>query len=118
MPKSAAAVAALPMRIDQTLDMVQKGHVKVGMELSSNEKFSKDIRAAAGLIAIAPSVPRDWDHFEMEKDFRGCHLKITVHNDEHREAGCRRMLVNGKEVPGNYIPQELLTKVTEVEMWM
>ena len=51
--ESAAAVAALPMRIDQTLDMVQKGHVKVGMELSSNEKFSKDIRAAAGLIAIA-----------------------------------------------------------------
>ena len=35
------------------LDMVQKGHVKLGMELSSNEKFSKDIRAAAGLVAIA-----------------------------------------------------------------
>ena len=50
---SAAAMAALPTRIDQTLDMVQKGHVKMGMELSSNEKFSKDIRAAAGLVAIA-----------------------------------------------------------------
>ena len=50
---SAAALAALPTRIDQTLDMVQKGHVRVGMELSSNEKFSKDIRAAAGLVAIA-----------------------------------------------------------------
>ncbi|MBR0403905.1 MAG: AarF/ABC1/UbiB kinase family protein [Eggerthellaceae bacterium] len=50
---SAAAMAALPTRIDQTLDMVQKGHVKVGMELSSNERFSKDIRAAAGLVAIA-----------------------------------------------------------------
>ena len=50
---SAAAMAALPARIDQTLDMVQKGHVKVGMELSSNKKFSKDIRAAAGLVAIA-----------------------------------------------------------------
>ncbi len=51
--ESAEAMASLPTRIDQTLDMVQKGHVKVGMELSSNEKFSKDIRAAAGLIAIA-----------------------------------------------------------------
>ena len=51
--KSAEAMAALPMRIDQTLDMVQKGHVKVGMELSSSEKFSRDIRAAAGLIAIS-----------------------------------------------------------------
>ena len=46
-------MAALPTKIDQTLDMVQKGHVKLGMELSSNEKFSKDIRAAAGLVAIA-----------------------------------------------------------------
>ena len=25
---------------------------------------------------------------------------------------------NGKDVPGNYIPEELLAKVTEVEMWM
>ena len=50
---SSAAMTALPMRIDQTLDMVQKGHVKLGMELSSNERFSKDIRAAAGLIALA-----------------------------------------------------------------
>ena len=51
--ESAEAMAALPMRIDQTLDMVQKGHVKVGMELSGNEKFSRDIRAAAGLLALA-----------------------------------------------------------------
>ena len=50
---SAAAMASLPTKIDQTLDMVQKGHVKIGMELSSNERFSRDIRAAAGLIAIA-----------------------------------------------------------------
>ena len=51
--ESAEAMAALPTRIDQTLDMMQKGHMKIGMELSSNERFSKDIRAAAGLIAIA-----------------------------------------------------------------
>ena len=51
--ESAAAMAALPTRIDQTLDMVQKGHVRIGMELSSNEGFSKDIRAAAGLVALA-----------------------------------------------------------------
>jgi cellobiose phosphorylase len=63
-------------------------------------------------------VPRSWGLFEIDKDFRGCHLHIVVHNDEHRESGCRRLLVNGKEVPGNYIPEELLTKATEVEMWM
>ena len=51
--ESAEAMASLPMRIDQTLDMVQKGHVKVGMQLSATEKLSRDIRAAAGLVAIA-----------------------------------------------------------------
>ena len=50
---SASALVNLPTKIHDTLDMVQKGHVRVGMELSSNEKFAKDIRAAAGLIAIA-----------------------------------------------------------------
>ena len=50
---SAAALVTLPAKAEQTLDMVQKGHVKIGMELSSNEEFSRDIRAAAGLVAIA-----------------------------------------------------------------
>ena len=51
--ESAAAMAALPMKASETLDMVQKGHVKVGMELSSNDKFSRDLRAVGGLIALA-----------------------------------------------------------------
>ena len=51
--ESAEAMASLPTRIDQTLDMVQKGHVKIGMELSATERLARDVRAAAGLIAIA-----------------------------------------------------------------
>ena len=82
------------------------------------------LRPDFGGLALAPSVPRSWGLFEIDKDFRGCHLHIVVHNDEHRESGCRRLLVNGMDVsgvpgvPGNYIPEELLTKATEVEMWM
>ena len=76
------------------------------------------MRPDFGGIALAPSVPGSWDRFEIEKDFRGSHLHILVHNDGHKETGCRRMLVNGKEMDSNYIPAELLTRVTEVEMWM
>ncbi len=76
------------------------------------------MRPDFGGLLIAPSVPRSWGRFEIEKDFRGCRLHIVVHNEEHREAGCSRMLVNGDEVLGNYIPAELLTKATEIEMWM
>jgi hypothetical protein len=50
---SAAALVTLPAKAEQTLDMVQKGHVKVGMQLSSTEKFARDLRASAGLIAIS-----------------------------------------------------------------
>ncbi len=50
---SAAAMASLPMRINQTLDMVQKGHVKIGMQLSATEQLSKDVRAAANRVSIA-----------------------------------------------------------------
>ena len=76
------------------------------------------LRPDFGGLALAPSVPCSWDRFEIKKDFRGSHLHILVHNEDHREAGCRRMLVNGKEMDSNYIPAELLTSVTEVEMWM
>ena len=50
---SSAAMAALPTKAVDTLDMLQKGHVRVGMELSSTEKLTNDMRAAAGLIALA-----------------------------------------------------------------
>ena len=50
---SAAATVTLPTKLNETLDMLQKGHVKVGMQVSATEKLSRDIRAAAGLVALA-----------------------------------------------------------------
>ena len=50
---SATATVALPTKLNDTLDMLQKGHVKVGMRLSATEEFSRDLRAVTGLIAIA-----------------------------------------------------------------
>jgi ubiquinone biosynthesis protein len=51
--ESAVATASLPAKINETLDMVQKGHVKVGMHLTASDQLARDIRAAAGLVAIA-----------------------------------------------------------------
>lgn len=50
---SAVSMAVLPTKAIETLDMLQKGHMKVGMELSSNERFSRDLRAVGGLVALA-----------------------------------------------------------------
>ena len=69
-------------------------------------------------LHIAPSIPKAWDGFEIEKDFRGCHLHIDVKNPDHVESGCKSLLVNGQAVEGDYIPKELLSEQTEIELTM
>ena len=69
-------------------------------------------------IRIAPAVPECWDSFEMDKDFRGKHLHIRVENPDRRESGCRNMTLNGKALPDNYIPEELLTENNEILLTM
>ena len=70
-------------------------------------------------LRIAPSIPKEWDGFEVEKDFRGCHLHIKVQNPGHAESWIsRRLTVNGEELKDNYIPQDKLTAETEVELYL
>ena len=69
-------------------------------------------------IKIAPSIPKEWKTLEIWKDFRGKKLHIVVENPDGKESGCRRLTVNGGEVPGNYVPEELLTDTTEITLYM
>ena len=69
-------------------------------------------------LKVAPSVPKEWEEFEIEKDFRGSHLHIVVKNPGHAESGCEKLFVNGEQMKDNYIPQEKLTKTTEVELFL
>ncbi|MCQ2507741.1 MAG: N,N'-diacetylchitobiose phosphorylase [Dorea sp.] len=67
-------------------------------------------------LKLAPSIPSDWDGFEVEKDFRGKHLHIVVKNPNHGESGFVSMKVNAVAMDSNYIPAELLTDQTEIEL--
>lgn len=69
-------------------------------------------------LKIAPSIPKEWEAFEIEKDFRGKHLHIVVSNPGHAESGCKKLIVNGKEVAGDYIPAEILEDQNEIELIM
>ena len=69
-------------------------------------------------LRIAPAIPAAWDGFEIEKDFRGCHLHIRVINEGHAENGCVSMTVNGKEPEGNYVPAAMLEEKTEIVLRM
>lgn len=69
-------------------------------------------------LKLAPSVPKEWDFFEIHKDFREKHLHIVVKNPGHVQAGCKKLIVDGKEMEGNYIPEEMLREQTEIELMM
>lgn len=69
-------------------------------------------------LRIAPSIPKEWESFEIEKDFRGKHLHIVVKNPGHAESRCKKLIVNGKEVEGDYISANLMTEQTEIELIM
>ena len=66
------------------------------------------LRPDLGGLRLAPAIPREWDAFTIEKDFRGKKLHIRVENPDHRESGCRSLTLNGKALPDNYIPAALL----------
>jgi len=76
------------------------------------------MRPDFGGLKIAPSIPREWDGFEIDKDFRGCHLHITVHNPGHVESGFKQLTVNGVKMDKNYIPSEMLKEQTEIELYL
>lgn len=76
------------------------------------------MRPDFGGLKIAPSVPKDWDHFEIDKDFRGKHLHIVVKNPAHVESGFKSLKVNGQEMEENYIPADILKAENEIELFL
>lgn len=65
-------------------------------------------------IRIAPSIPKEWTELAIEKDFRGKHLHIVIRNPRGLESGCEELIVNGKKLDGNYIPESLLEKENQI----
>ncbi|MBQ7637146.1 MAG: N,N'-diacetylchitobiose phosphorylase, partial [Lachnospiraceae bacterium] len=61
-------------------------------------------------IKLSPSVPSDWKEFEIEKDFRGSHLSIKYVNNNGSESGVKKIILNGEEIQGDYIPASKLKK--------
>jgi cellobiose phosphorylase len=69
-------------------------------------------------IKLSPAIPKNWERLEIDKDFRGKHLHIQVENPNHRESGCEKLTLNGKELDGNYIPADLLQEENEIILFL
>ena len=65
-------------------------------------------------IKLAPSIPSEWKSFEMDKDYRGKKLHITVNNPNGCESGYKEVLLNGKNMESNYIPFESLSDNNDI----
>lgn len=69
-------------------------------------------------LRLAPAIPKEWDSFTMEKDFRGHRLHICVENPGHHESGCRSLNLNGQAMPDNYIPASALRDENDIILTM
>ncbi len=55
-------------------------------------------------LKLDPSIPAAWDGFHIGRDYRGARYEIDVKNPSHVSKGVIEVLVDGKPVEGNILP--------------
>ncbi len=67
-------------------------------------QFILGIRPAYDGLIVDPCIPSSWDKFQVERKFRGASYVITVLNPRKVNKGVKKLILDGKELPGNKIP--------------
>lgn len=55
-------------------------------------------------LKVDPCIPKDWKEYKINRTFKGCDYEITIKNPNAVCKGVKQMLVDGKAVEGNVIP--------------
>ena len=55
-------------------------------------------------LKVDPCIPKDWNGYKVTRSFKGAEYEIIIKNPNHVCRGVNSMLVDGKEVQGNIIP--------------
>ena len=76
------------------------------------------IRPEYAGLRMDPCIPSTWREFSAVRLFRGEKYHLTVHNPNTKNKGVVRMVVDGKDLPGNLIPSELPGSDHQVEIWL
>ena len=74
------------------------------------------IRPTLKGLLIDPSIPADWDHYTVERTYRGCKLTIQVENPNHVQHGVTTIAVNGVAIEGTYITDDILAGGTDMQV--
>ena len=56
-----------------------------------------------GLI-IDPCIPKAWDGYKIQRDFRGVNYQIEILNPNHVSKGIKEIILDGEAMEGNIIP--------------
>lgn len=55
-------------------------------------------------LVIDPCIPKEWDNFEIKRDFRGATYHIEFKNPKHVCKGINKIVVGNKVIKGNLLP--------------
>ncbi len=69
-------------------------------------------------LRIDPCIPTAWSGFSAKRRFRGQLMHVTVHNPQGVWKGVVKMVINGKDYPGNLIPLDLPGDEQHIDVWM
>jgi cellobiose phosphorylase len=71
-----------------------------------------------GGLRIDPCIPAAWKDFKVTRVFRGKKVSVVVKNPAGVQKGVKKLLLNGKQLEGNFIPAEKLLAENRVEIEM
>jgi len=71
-----------------------------------------------GGLRIDPCIPSAWKDFKVTRVFRGKKVTVEVRNPAGVQKGVKTLVLNGKQLQGNFIPAEKLLAENQVEVEM
>jgi N,N'-diacetylchitobiose phosphorylase len=69
-------------------------------------------------LRIDPCIPSSWKEFSINRNFRNKKLDIKVGNSSGVQKGVKKIILNGKEIEGNFIPFKEMKKENTVVVKM
>ncbi len=79
-------------------------------------QYMLGIRAEYDGLVVDPTIPHDWDGFTATRVYRGKRFEISVSNPSRVCHGVKKLVVNGEELKGNFIPFDRMKAVNKVEV--
>ncbi len=69
-------------------------------------------------VRIDPCIPSEWKSLRITRRFRKKNLAIEISNNKAVQKGVARLVVNGEEMKGNFIPLERLKEENDIRVVM